>query len=335
MENKVTLKKAVNDIIKDKGTGIFEDPSEFRRLLCEQGISRNSAITIELMLSACPALANALSGGTVSRMEANSLVSIIVQETSLSPSIVRKILGELLMGRGADPSEYRVAGELKNDIYIGEKLSENLKKKGYQWSLINESEERDVLRARRMLFEERECDSALSELDRMAEEGNAEANYAIGEYYLSSREENAYERARKYMELSAKLGYGPAFGALAEMEIHSDKGSLEKAAQYLEHPLSLKGRDGRSWSSANEWMLNYQHSNTWRAKRVLALSLIALIVSSFSAAVRPISGWAACILAVICIARSSFCIFRNQYQSLVPESLLLTALWFLLITALL
>ena len=335
MENKVSLIKAVRNILKDKGVNIFYNAQDFRRLLMEQNVPEKDAITVELMLSSCPALANALASGAISRMEANSLVSIIIQKTALSPVITRKIVGELLIGRGVDPTDYRIARELISDTVIGEKLSENLKKKGYQWSLIDESEEKNIVNARRMIYEGREYDSALSELERIAQEGNAEAYYALGEYYLSSQEEKNYRRAKKYMELSAKLGYGPAYGALAEIEICSDNGSFEKAAKYLEHPVSIKGVDGRKWSGTVEWMMNYQHANSWRAGRVFVLALIVFVVSLIAVAVNPTVGRVSCILSVVCAARALFCIFKNKYQSLVPESLILTAAWFLFILILL
>lgn len=343
MNKKISLKTAVNNIVKEKGMGIFNDSEELRKQLMLQEVPEDCAITVELMLSACPALANALVGGTVSRMEANSLVSIIIQKTSLTPALTRKIVGELLIGRGVDPSEYRVAGELKNDSFIGERLSESLKNKGYQWSLIDDFEELSVMRSREKLVEAEWQDAALSELDRIAEEGNAEANYAIGEYYYGLRdhgsylqqEDNNYEQARKYMERSAKLGYGPAFGALAEMEILSSSGSLEKAAGYLEHPISIKGSDGRKWSSTVEWMMNYQFENSKRADRILVITLIALIVSIVSFKVLPLVGIAGIVLSISCIARIIFCKFRNKYQSKVPEMIVLTIVWFLIILALL
>ena len=335
MANRASLKKAVGSILKEKGADIFFNAQDFRRLLIEQNVPKEDAITVELMLSSCPALANALSSGTISRMEANSLVSIIIQKTSLSPAITRRIVGELLIGRGVDPSDYRVAAELINDTVIGEKLSENLKKKGYQWSLIDRSEKKNVINARRMIYEGREYDSALSELDRIAQEGNAEAYYALGEYYLRSRKEKNYKLARRHLQLSAKLGYGPAFGALAEIEICSERGSFEKAAKYLEHPVSIKGKDGRKWSGTIEWMMNYQHANSWRAGRVFVLALIVFVVSLIAVAVNPTVGRVSCILSVVCAARALFCIFKNKYQSLVPESLILTAAWFLFILILL
>lgn len=340
MEKKVSLKKAINNIVKESGTGIFKNPSELRKQLTLQKISEDTAIMIEFMLSACPALSNALAEGTVSRMEANSLVSIIIQKTSLTPAITRKVVGELFMGRGVDSSAFRVAGELKNDNFIGERLSASLQKKGYQWSLIDDSEEVSVKDARKKLSKTEWQDAALSELDRLAEEGNAEANYAIGEYfynigYFKSQEDNNRIQAQKYMERSAKLGYGPAFGALADMEILSDTGSLEKAAGYLEHPISIKGSDGEKWSSTVEWMMNYQHDNARRADIVLLIALVALIVSFFAAKVHPVAGTVGFALSVICAVRAVFCKFRNRFQSHVPEMVLLTVIWFLMILVLL
>ena len=343
MDKKVSLKSAVSNIVKESGVGIFQNPGELRKALLLQGISEDYAITVELILSACPALSNALAGGTISRMEANSLVSIILQQTSLTPAITRKIVGELLLGRGVDPSAYRVAGELKNDSFIGERLSASLQKKGYQWSLIDDVEETHVTEARKKLKETEWQDAALSELDGFADEGNAEANYAIGEYYFSLRGvsdnihqfDNNCEQARRYMERSAKLGYGPAFGALADMEILSNSGSLEKAAGYIEHPLSIKGSDGKKWSGAVEWMMNYQHDNSRRADRVLIIALIASIVSFFAAKVQPVAGTIGFVLCVICAVRAVFCKFRNKYQSHVPEMLLLMVVWLLMILVLL
>ena len=340
MEKKESLKTAIHNIVKENGTGIFKNPSELRKQLMIQEIPEDSAITVELMLSACPALSNALAGGVISRMEANSLVSIIIQKTSLTPAITRKVVGELFMGSGVDSSAFRVAGELKNDTLIGERLSTSLQKKGYQWSLINDSEETSVKEARKKLSKTEWQDAALSELDRLAEEGNAEANYAIGEYfynigYFKSQEDNNRIQAQKYMERSAKLGYGPAFGALADMEILSDSGSLEKAARFLEHPISVKGSDGEKWSDTVGWMMNYQHDNSRRADRVLIIALIALIVSFFAAKVQPVAGTIGFVLCVICAVRAVFCKFRNKYQSHVPEMLLLMVVWLLMILVLL
>lgn len=343
MDKKVSLKNAVNAIVKENGAGIFHTPGELRRKLTQQGIPEDSAITVELMLTACPALSNALAGGTVSRMEANSLVSIIIQKTSLTPAITRKIVGDLFMGRGVGPSEFRVAGELKHDSLIGERLSASLQKKGYQWSLIDDLEEEYVTEARKTLSRRGWLDSALSELDRFAEEGNAEANYAIGEYYyrlsedeyLKDQEDSNREQARRYMERSAKLGYGPAFGALGEMEILSGSGSLEKAARYLEHPIAIKGRDGGNWSDTVGWMMKYQHENSRRADRILIITIIAFIVSFFAAKVQPLAGAAGILISMICAARALFCKFRNKYQSHVPEMKLLIIVWLLIILALL
>ena len=140
MAKTTSIKTAVSNIVKENGAGVFNNPREFRRLLDLQGVPEESSITAELMLSACPALTNALAAGVISRMEANALVSMVIQKTSLTPSVTRKMVGELFLGRGVSSSEYSVAGELKYDSYIGDRLSENLRKKGYRWSLIDDSE---------------------------------------------------------------------------------------------------------------------------------------------------------------------------------------------------
>ena len=343
MADNTSLKTAVGSIVQNNGVGIFRAPGELRKLLVMQGISEECAITVELMLSSCPALANALAGGVITRSEANTLVSLVIQKTSLTPAVTRKIVGELFQGRGIDPSEYSIAGELKKDSDIGEKLSASLQKKGYQWSLIDDSEERMVTEARIKLFYDKWQDAALSELDRMAEAGNAESNYAVGEYLYGLSLKNGdqlqgdshYVLAKHYMERSAKLGYGPAFGALAEMEILSPGGSLEKAAGYLRHPISIKGRDGRKWSGTVDWMMNYQYDNSKRANSVLIIILTALIVSVFACTVRPVFGILGCVLSARCLGRVVFSKFWNKYLSHVPEMALLTVVWFLIILALL
>lgn len=345
MAKKTSLTAAVSNIVRDNGAGIFKNPGALRQLLILQGIPEGTAITTELILSSCPALGNALVAGNISRMEANNLVSIVMQTTSLTPAITREILGELFMGRGVDASSYRVAGELNRDSVMG-RIAENLLKRNYRWSLIDETEHDSVARARRKLHEMNWGgwdDLALSELDRLAEEGNAEANYAIGEYFyeLSAdsdaipQDDSNFEQAHRYMERSAKLGYGPAYGALAEMEIVSGKGSLEKAAGYLEHPVSIKGSDGRRWSHTVEWMMNYQHENDRRADRVLVVTLAAIIVSFFAYLVKPVFGIAGVVLSSICIVRAVFSKFWNKYQSHVPEMIIMTLIWFMMILALL
>ncbi len=328
MEKKIRLREAVKKIVSEKGPSVFSDAAITRNLLTEQGISAEKALTVELILTACPAVAGALQEGKITRTEANVLVGTIMRQTSLSATIVREMLGELLLGVGVSDSDFRVAANLKTDSVLGDQLSKNLKRKGYQWSLTNARENYEVAKGRECLKYNATVDTGLSELDRLATEGNAVANYAVGEYLgRGTQSEETISKAHHFYELSAKLGYGPAYGALADQEIRSMNGSLEKAAEYLRHPIALEGLDGQKWRETVYWMSFYRRANVHRIYQVIIMSVLALVLGFF---VRNISwqlGTIAVLAAGISLARAVYARVKNTYQSQRLSMILITASW--------
>ncbi len=336
MEKEISLHEAVRKIVSENGINVLSDVSQMRILLRMQGITVKKALTVELILTSCPAVVGALKERKITRTEANVLVGIVMRKTSFSPVIVREVLGELMLGVGINSSDYRVAGDLKTDSTFGERLSRNLSKKGYKWSLIDADENAEVSKARMCINYNNGIDHALSELDRLAAEGNAEANYALGEFQRENiQTKDGGSAARRFYELAAKLGYGPAFGALADLEIRSNNGSIEKAAKYLCHPIALEGSDGKKWRETIQWMAVYSKENIRRIYHIIMLAILAMIIGFLYLKTNVFLGGIIVIVAGLSLIRAVFARIKDVYQPQMLNLVLITVSWLAIVFSIL
>lgn len=333
MNNSTSIRSAVKEIVSGVDKSILLQPDDFRQALIDKGVSGQDALTVALILEACPAVGDALSRKDITRSEATALISAATNATGLSVACVRRILGELIYGNGGKPEWYTRMTELTDLSQLPERfINARRHVKNDKWSIVGDAEDSRVNRARIMLADEKKQDAALSELQNLADEGNAVANYAVGEYYcLNGKNFQEKSTGREYLTLASWLGYGPANGALANLELQDPDGSIGKAARYLSHPLALRGNDGRKWVTSAQRLANYADDNVRRGKVLLLLTLILFFIAIFSVPVHPLAGSLSAIMVAVGFVRSVACVRFNRYLSHFLTIVLLMAAWLLLV----
>ena len=299
------MKQALNQTIQAQGLQALQSPQQLCEQLLAAGAAPGEAITLELILNNCPSIVAVLSQGEISRAEANAMVSTVVRSTSLSPAKVRQILGELFQACGIKILTIPMDG------------TEVVRTRKFKGTVASEQEGAELRAAWYELQKNTDSVEALAKLEDLAEAGNAYANYLMGEYYYSSDRTDGMAQGKEYYRRAAELGYGPAFGALADYEISGPRRNLSKAATYFTHPTALAGSDGRKWSTNAVQLLTYRGENKSRIWIVLLLSLamfgISLIPMLFSAPV--VWNSLAALGAVGCVCRCLFAWILAPYQS--------------------
>ena len=94
------MNRILQQIIVENGVQILSDPGALRARMTELGAQPGDAITMELILSACPSIPAALAQGSLPQSEVNVLVSSAERATGLSAQTIRKFLGALTSAAG-------------------------------------------------------------------------------------------------------------------------------------------------------------------------------------------------------------------------------------------
>ncbi|MBM6871319.1 hypothetical protein H7U37_11670 [Pseudoflavonifractor phocaeensis] len=290
--------------------------------MTELGAQPGDAITMELILSACPSIPAALAQGSLPQSEVNVLVSSAERATGLSAQTIRKFLGALTSAAGI---------KFLNQPRF---LLPILRKRRQGMVLLGEEEDLSLQNAIHQLLGGGDPAQPLSDLERLSQAGNAYASYQLGCYYHPQDRKNKTTLGRPYYEVAAALGYGPAYGALADYDINGTKKNLRRAAELFEHPTALAGREGRQWSSNAAQLLRYRSQNLIRCRQTLFLSILTLIFSFLTAFFNVIFGVFAITAALAALASSLFSLLAAPYHSHRFAYYLILLCWLLAVAAL-
>ncbi len=310
-------------IIEQYGLDALHYPDELAKAMRESGIGEKDIHCVMLILKCCPAAADVLKQEIVSDVEANALLESAVKQTGLSIAAARHTLGQLLNACGVKPAwetEFPwtvkiVDKDMKTEAFSEETVTALVEK------LKSEGENADVI----------------SSLDKLARSGSAQAAYALGKYYRSVDQENGSEVGVEYFAMAAKLGYGPANGALAAYQLERDEKCPWKAAKYLYKPTAIAGSEGREWISVSKSLLKYRKENEERVHSTLIVQGIVLLLSLVLVALLGVGtgfwGGAAIGLQLVGLAWSLVCKFFKPYYSLQISSGLMMISWLILALA--
>lgn len=317
------MNRVLQQIIAQDGISILQEASRLRVRIVELGGNPKDAITLELMLTACPSIAPALSQGDLPQSEVNVLISSVVRTTGLSVATVRRALGDLITASGN-----RLSGHAPFLLPI-------LHKKQGEVSLLGELEDPVLRSALEQINSGADPAQPLSDLERLSQAGNAYASYQLGKYYHSQDRKNGTELGRPYYQLAADLGYGPAYGALADYDINGKKKNLRRAAACFEHPTALAGLDGQNWSANAANLLRYRSENLARCRQTLLLTVLGLLFSFFIIFLEPLFGFVAMLLSLSALGTTIYSMLAAPYHSHRSAYLLLLFCWLLAVAALL
>lgn len=328
MNQKVNLNRTLKRLLQEEGLEILNQPEELRQQLEEIGVPKTEAITVELVLTGCPSIVPTLLQGELSVAEANVLVSCVVRNTLLPPSVVRRVLGALAVAANVDFAGQKLAA-------IAESVPDMLNRQPTYEGSIQEAREDEKLRtAIANLQRKQDHAAALSDLENLVKDGNAYASYVLGCYYHEEDQRNGTEKGYQYYSLAAKLGYGPAYGALAEYEMKRNSKGMHKAAKCFEHPTALAGQDGRKWTQNASKLLSYREENKKRSKSMILWSVLALIFAALICTVNGVVGVFAVLLALFSLVRSVYLLVFSPYYSHKSNCIAILVCWVLAVLAL-
>lgn len=298
------MNRILQQIIAESGIQVLGDPAAIRARMVELGARPGDAITMELILSSCPSIPAALAQGSLPQSEVNVLVSSAERSTGLSAQTVRKFLRALTSASGI---------KLVN---LPRFLLPILRKRRQEGMVLLGGEEDLALQsALQQLQSGGDPAQPLSDLERLAQAGNAYASYKLGDYYHGQDRKNGTALGRPYYEIAAALGYGPAYGALADYDINGVKKNLRRAAELFEHPTALAGQEGRNWSSNAAKLLRYRSQNLIRCRQAILLSALTLLFSFLTTAVSVTFGLISILMALAALGSSLFALFAAPYHS--------------------
>lgn len=317
------MNRALQQVIAQDGISILEDVARLREHILALGGNPKEAIALELILTACPSIAPTLSQGNLSQSEVNVLISSVVRTTGFSVSTVRRILGALITASGNQLSGHATF------------LLPILRKKRGEISLLGELEDSVLRSALEQINSGADPAQPLSDLERLSKAGNAYASYQLGNYYYPQDRQNGTELGRPYYQLAADLGYGPAYGALADYDINGQKKNLHRAAVYFEHPTALAGQDGRNWSANAAKLLRYRSENQMRCRQTLLLSALGVLFSLFVISLEMFFGLATLLLSLSALGSTLYSMLASPYHSHKSAYLLLLTCWLLAVVAML
>lgn len=315
MENK--LKK----IIEENGLDILNHPDQLCGSMQEKGISDKNVCTMMLILKCCPGAVTTLSQGEVSMIEANALLRAAVVNTGLSTAAVRKVLGALLHACGVKTNwELHLA---IRDRYINKQVMPSVSQEAAASELAQQLKQADK-------------DSAVfSDLHNLAVAGNVQAAYALGKYYKEQDNKDGGNTGEQYFAMAAKLGYGPAEGALADYALRRRHKFMWKIAQRFRQPAALSGQDGREWAPLSRKLLNYRRENTDRIQATLVNQILVLILTLLMVNIVSCGTWGSVALGlqVIGLGWSLVCRFWQPFHSARNACYLMTLSWVILVLA--
>ena len=160
----------------------------------------------------------------------------------------------------------------------------------------------------------------------------------LGEFFRNYDVKNGTIAGQQYYQRAARMGYGPANGALADYMIRSDRKNMAKAAACFEDPTSITGRDGRKWKTLAERLLSYREENKKRTSSMLLMQLLFLamtVLLMFLGFVGGVFGITSIVIQVLSIAYLAFASVFGPYFSCKYSGYAMVISWLSLAVAML
>lgn len=260
------MREILKEVVNEQGLQILQTPAMLRAKLEEKGDDRSDALLWELILTACPSVADVAVQPELSRAEVNTVIGAVTKTTMLSASLVRRMVQQLL-----DAAQVKLSPVPRFLIFANGRH-------GGACS-VEDQREGEVLQAA-LASLETDTETALSDLQTLSQAGNAYASYQLGLYYSSHEMEgmDTQQVAQNLFNCAAQQGYGPGYGALADHALNGRRKNLRRAAQYFGYPTSLAGRDGKRWSKNTADLLAYREQNVRSGRQTLLLVVVTLVL---------------------------------------------------------
>lgn len=308
-------------IIDTYGTDALHYPDDLTNAMREAGIPEKEILSVMLVLKCCPAVAQVLSREDVGEVEVNALLEAVVRQTGLTVGAARQTLGKLMIACG-----------VKRVWQAPMLLHKSGSAKGLNLAVDADA---DVEGLVEQLEDGDSSAELLSTLDELARGGSAKAAYALGMYYRVEDMADDTEIGRAYFEMAANLGYGPAYGALADYQLRGSNRSIWKAVEYFHRPTAVAGSDGRKWGVLSDMLLEYRQENEKRIKGTLLIQggvlLLSLLMVIFLGIEPGFWRTVAMALQGVGLFWTLMCRFVKPYHSMgVPTSLMMVS-WLILI----
>ncbi|MFQ9053007.1 MAG: hypothetical protein ACLR5H_07380 [Oscillospiraceae bacterium] len=90
------MREILKEVVNEQGLQILQTPAMLRVKLEEKGDDRSDALLWELILTACPSVADVAVQPELSRAEVNTVIGAVTKTTMLSASLVRRMVQQLL-----------------------------------------------------------------------------------------------------------------------------------------------------------------------------------------------------------------------------------------------
>ena len=313
--------KELKQIFERYGVGALKHPDDFAQVMKEQGCSDKDIYTVMLILKCCPSVAGVMMRGEATSVEVRALVRSVVLRTGLNADAARIALGQMLGACG-------IKADWAPALSINARLAaaKVLPASGEEAELVNELV--------RQLRNEPENADTINDMDKLAEAGNAQAAYRLGCFFKEIDESMGTEEGKRYFDIAAQMGYGPAYGAQAYYLIHGKKKHFGRAARCFTNPTALSGNDGRQWAALSASLLQYRRDNIKRIKATIWMQVIALVLTILVASLASAGmiGWSvmAILLQVAGILWSLFALLFKPYNSMNISCYMLLLSWLLL-----
>lgn len=260
------MEKELKEIFQQNGTAILADPDRLMQLLTERGCDQTQVMTLGLLLKSCPTAVNLLQQEQLTEAESNVLVSAAVNQTGLSVVTTRRILNAVMSAAG-------IKSPWRPRLLLYERVAE----KEFTALIPDEVKHLDTLEEQ--LWSPSVSSETIHDLDLLSEKGSVRASYMLGEYFRKQDIRNGTLDGMKYFQRAAKLGYGPAKGALADYMIRSNRKNMATAAACFEDPSSITGHHGRAWKTLAERLLSYREENKKRTGSMILLQGLFLAMT--------------------------------------------------------
>lgn len=217
------MREILKEVVNEQGLQILQTPAMLRAKLEEKGDDRSDALLWELILTACPSVADVAVQPELSRAEVNTVIGAVTKTTMLSASLVRRMVQQLLDAAQVKLSPVPRFLILANGRHGGA-------------CSVEDQREGEVLQAA-LASLETDTETALSDLQTLSQAGNAYASYQLGLYYSSHEMEgmDTQQVAQNFFNCAAQQGYasGLAYGGRGGAAGCADAGKRRAKAKYI------------------------------------------------------------------------------------------------------
>ena len=300
------MEKELKAIFQQEGRAIVSNPDRLMRLLAEHGCDETRIMTLGLLLKSCPTAGRILMQDKITEAESNILVSAAVNQTGLSVVATRRILNTVMSAAG-------IKSVWRPQLMHYESAAEK------EFTALTPDEAEHLARLEMDLQSPEVSSETIHDLDVLSRKGSIRASYMLGEFFRNSDVKNGTIVGQQYYQRAARMGYGPANGALADYMIRSNRKNMAKAAACFEDPTSITGRDGRKWKTLAERLLSYREENKKRTGSMLLMSLLFLAMSVLLLAIGFVSadvfGVTSIVIQVLSIVYLAFASVFGPYFS--------------------